>query len=577
MERRLATILVADVSGFSRLMEIDEEGTAARMRDCLSMTQTEIAKTNGRLFKTMGDAILAEFSSPMNAMRCAISIRDTLASNEQYQAEPLKLRFGLHLADVMVEGEDLIGDGVNVAARIQQAAEPGEIFVSGSVFDQIRRTTPYSFRDLGKQNFKNISEAIRVYCVTGEAGSHRFQVAPTRLQPQTEKRPHSLAVLPLVTSSNDEDQQFLADGFTEDLVFELGRFRKLFITALSATRTLLESDKDPRRVGELLGVRYVLNGSIRKMGSRVRLSLTLTETDGGTVVWSERLNPGFEELLDGLEDVVSRIASTLLGRIEETDISAARRKKPESMNAYELHLRGLEHHRLGGVTDENYREAVKWFGRAIEADPSYARAQAMYTCSGANLSDFDLEEGIKRIERALESDPNEPEAHRIRASIFQYQGKFELARPHVEKALELSPNDPFIRAKSANFYSSCGEAKRSLEHLDAAERLDPFLPVWCVEERLIALYVLGRFEEAVDFGIKLPFQTRRSRIYRAASLVALDKLEAARAVITEALKAVPELTTEYVEMGEHYADRSVKDTLIDRLMRAGLPGASQSS
>lgn len=572
MKRRLATILVGDVVGYSSLMEADEEGTAVRIRACRAITDAEITKADGRLFKEMGDAVLAEFSSPINAVRCAANIRDQFTIAEQGKDAPLKMRFGLHLADVLVDGDDLIGDGVNLAARIQQAAEPGTIYLSGTLFDQIRRNSPYSFDDLGKQVFRNIAEPVQIYRLSGELASHRFQVAPTQPQPhQARRRPHSLAVMPLETSSGDEDQSFLAEGLAEDLIFELGRFRKLFVTALSATRALKHDQTDPQSVGERLGVRYLLIGAIRQLGSRMRLSLTLTETDTGTVVWNDRLSLTFEELVDGIDELVSRIASTVLGRIEESDIAVARRMKPESMTAYEFHLRGLEHHRLGGVTDDNYREAVSWFQRAIDADPNYARPHSMLTCAWSNLPDFDLDEGIRHVERAMELDPNEPEAYRIMGSIKMYLGDFDAARSYYEKALALSPSDAYIKAKSASFYTGSGEPEHSLELLDDAAELDPFLPVWCVEERLIALYALNRFEEAVEIGRTLPYQTRRSRLYSAASRVALGDLDGAQQVVREALVASPDMTTDYIRQSEFYRDRAVKSLLIDRLVKAGLP------
>ena len=571
MKRRLAAILVADVVGYSSLMEADEEGMAVRMAACREITDTEIVDAEGRLFKAMGDAVLAEFASPINAVRCAVCIRNALALAEKDSEQPLTLRFGLHLADVIVDGDDLIGDGINVAARIQQVAEPGAIDVSEPLFEQIRRNSPYSFDDRGLQKFRNIAEPVRIYRLSGELGSHRFQVVATESQPRRTKRAHSVAVMPLEIASGDEDHSFLAEGFAEDLIFELGRFRRLFVTAPSATRVIKHDQTDPQSVGERLGVRYLLTGAIRQIGPRTRLSLALTETDSGTVVWSDRLSLTFEELVDGLEELVSRIASTVLGRIEESDIAAARRLKPESMTAYEFHLRGLEHHRLGGVTDDNYREAVQWFRRAIDADPNYARPYSMLTCAWSNLPDFDLDEGVRHVEHAMKLDPNEPEAFRIMGSIKMYFGEFDAARPYYEKALALSPSDPYIKAKSASYYTGFGEPERSMELLDAAAELDPFMPVWCAEERLIALYVLDRFEEAVEVGRTLPFQTRRSRTYRAASWAALGKLDRAERIIREALAATPDLTTDFIEQNEHYRDPSVKNLLAKRLIEAGLP------
>jgi adenylate cyclase len=244
------------------------------------------------------------------------------------------------------------------------------------------------------------------------------------------------------------------------------------------------------------------------------------------------------------------------------------------MTAYEFHLRGLEYQRLGGVTDANLREAMKWFERAIEADPNFARPHAMLTCAWSDLSSFDLHEAIRHVERALELDPNEPEANRIMGSIKMGFNEFEASRHYHAKAMTLGPSDAYIKGRSAAFYTFAGEPTRAMELLDEAEELDPFLPVWCVEERVVALYALGRFEEAAAAGRVLPFQTRRSRLYRAASRVALGDLDRARQIIAEALATNPDLTTDYIQQRETYRDLTVKRLLIDRLAEAGLPRAA---
>lgn len=580
MKRRLAAILVADVAGYSSLMEADEEGTARRMAGCRALADAEIAKADGRLFKAMGDAVLAEFASPMNAVHCAVGIRNGLVLAEDGRDRPLAMRFGLHLADVLVEGDDLIGDGVNLAARIQQASEPGAIDLSATLFEQIRRTSPYHFDDRGEQRFRNITEPMRVYRLRGEMRRHPYQITHIQETPKPTKRPHSLAVMPFEVAAGNEDRHFLAEGIAEELIFELGRFRKLFVTSRSATRVFEGTQPDPKSVGERLGVRYVLSGSIRQLGPQVRLSLTLTETENGTVVWSDRLSQPMDELLDRLDDLVSRIASTVLGRIEDSDIATARRLKPESMTAYEFYLRGLENHRLGRITDQNLRQAMEWFRRAIEADPNFARPYAMLTCSWSNLPDFDLAEGTRHVERALALDPNEPEAHRIMGSIKMGSSEFEASRDHHEKAMSLSPSDAYIKGRSAAYYIFAGEPERALQLLQEAEQLDPFLPVWCVEERVAALYALGRFEEAEAAGRALPFQTRRSRLYRAASRAALGDVAGARQLVAEAIAAAPDLTVEYIRRMECYRDDGVKRRLIDRLIEAGLPlpaAATQAS
>ena len=571
MKRRMAAILVADVVGYSGLMEADENGTAQRLSNCRKLIDAEIAKCDGRLFKAMGDAVLVEFASPINAVRCAADIRAALLLAGQGD-DTLHMRFGLHLADVLVENDDdLIGDGVNLAARIQQAADPDAIDVSAALFEQIRRNSPFAFDDRGEQSFRNIVQPVRIYRLRGEITRHVYQIAPTQPTPMQTKRPFSLAVMPIEVASGNEDQRYLAEGVTEELIFELGRFKKLFVTSRSATRALAATAYDPQTVGDRFGVRYVLTGTVRQLGSQIRLSLSLSETETGGVVWSDRRNESFESLVDRLDEVVSRVASTVLGRIEESDIMAARRLKPELMTAYEFYLRGLEYHRLGGVVDENLRQATGWFERAIEADANFARPRAMWVCARSALPEFDWDDGERRTQRALELDPNDPEANRIMGSILMHRGAFDASRKYHEKAMELSPSDAYVKGRSAAFYNFSGEPERALALLDEAGELDPFLHVWCIEERVAVLYHLGRFREAIEAALRLTFQTRRSRLYRAAAHAALGETARAREVVAEAIASAPDLTTDFVENHEWYRDAAIKRTLIEFLVRAGLP------
>ena len=572
MKRRMAAILVADVVGYSGLMEADEDGTAQRLANCRNLIDAEIAKCDGRLFKAMGDSVLVEFASPINAVRCAVGIRAGLLLAGQGDERPLRMRFGLHLADVLVENDDLVGDGVNLAARIQQATDPDAIDVSAALFEQIRRNSPFAFDDRGEQSFRNIVQPVRIYRLRGEITRHVYQIAPTQPTPMQAKRPFSLAVMPVEAASGNEDQRYLAEGVTEELIFELGRFKKLFVTSRSATRALAATPYDPQSVGNRFGVRYVLTGTIRQLASQIRLSLSLSETESGGMVWSDRLNESLESLVGRLDELVSRIASTVLGRIEESDIVAARRIKPESMTAYEFYLRGLEYHRLGGVVDENLRQATRWFERAIEADANFARPRAMWVCARSGLPEFDWEDGERRTQRALELDPNDPEANRVMGSILMHRGAFDASRKYHEKAMALSPSDAYVKGRSAAFYNFSGEPERALQLLDEAAELDPFLHVWCVEERVAVLYNLGRFRESIEAALHLTFQTRRSRLYRAAAHAALGETARACEIVAEAIANAPDLTTDYVEFHEFYRNPATKRTLIEFLVWAGLPG-----
>ena len=571
MKRRLATILVGDVVGYSAMMEADEERTAARIGNLVAIIQEKVAARDGRVFKMMGDSVLAEFSSPLNALRCAVEIRGALA-----ESDDIRMRFGLHLADVMEsDGGDLLGDGVNLAARIEQSAEPGAIDISGPLFEQVRRNSPFSFQSLGERRFKNITEPVTVYRLRGEQDTWVFQTAPTEKNPRREKRPYSIAVVPLAAPADGDDVRYLADGVTEDLILELGRFRRLFVCSRTASAVLQTDNPDPVAIGDALGVRYVLSGRLRRLGTRVRMTLALAETEDGRIVWNDRIERPFETLLDTLDEIVAHIAATVIGRLEEADIAAARRQRPDSMSAYECHLRGLEFHRLGGVTDENLIEAVKWFDRAIEVDPNFGRPYAMRVCAISGLPNFDSEQGERFTQRALELDPNDPEANRVMGSIQMAKGNFEASRRYHEKAMELSPNDAYIKARSAAFYTFFGMPERALELLDQAETLDPYLPVWCVEERGVAFYAAQRYRDAIDHLGALPFQTRRSRLYQIASSMALGDMERARQLTRVAIAAHSELNVDYVRAQEWYRDCAILDELIEWLLAAGIPAATE--
>ncbi len=567
MQRRMAAILVGDIVGSTPQMEADEEGAVRRFASCLDAVSDRIGAHEGRVFNRAGDAVLAEFQSPVNALRAAMSARGALATVDA--AGPKDMRFGIHLADVFdVEG-DLRGDGVNLAARIQSAADPGAIDASGSLFEQVRRNSPCVFDDLGDKWLKGVSEPIHIYRVREQMDRHRLQ-GSTGPQRVLARRPNSLAVPPLrVASSADEDQRFFAEGLTEDLILELGRIGRLYVTSRSASMTLETSD--PVEIGRALGVRYALQGSVRSMGARLRLNLALVETEEGQVLWSERIQRPADELFDVMDEITARVAATVFGRVEEANIAAVRRRPPESMTAYESYLRGLDLHRRGGVTDDNLRAAAGWFSRALEADPNFSRAQAMYVCAAAGLPEFELAEGERLTARALEMDPNDPEANRVFGSIKMYQAEFEASRAYHDKALALAPNDAYIIGRCAAFHLFAGEPERALELLDRAEALDPFLPVWCTEERVAALYSMARHDDALAAARTLPFQTRRSRLYRAASRMALGDVDRARRLVAEAVAENPGLTADYVLGNEHYQDADVMRTLLDRLRAAGLP------
>ena len=269
----------------------------------------------------------------------------------------------------------------------------------------------------------------------------------------------------------------------------------------------------------------------------------------------------------------------LRGNSPAAEDSERYRNDHNRRTAYEFYLRGLEYHRLGGVVDENLRQATRWFERAIEADANFARPRAMWVCARSGLPEFDWEDGERRTQRALELDPNDPEANRVMGSILMHRGAFDASRKYHEKAMAQSPSDAYVKGRSAAFYNFSGEPERALQLLDEAAELDPFLHVWCVEERVAVLYNLGRFRESIEAALHLTFQTRRSRLYRAAAHAALGETARACEIVAEAIANAPDLTTDYVEFQECYRDPVTKRKLIELLVSAGLPecAAGQSA
>jgi adenylate cyclase len=574
MERRLAAILAADVVGYSTQMETAEEATADALARCQSVIAETVARLGGRVFNTAGDSALAEFSSPVNAVRCGVEIQREVDRGEATAGgeSGLPLRIGVHLADVIVSGNDLIGDGVNVAARIQEAAEPSSVFASQPIFEQVRRNSPFIFEDLGLHSLKNISERMRLYKVVGDMPRHRYQTAHSVAQPSAGTvRQGSLAVLPFDVVGNDDEQRYLADGLTEDLIVELARFKRLFVSSQSAVSAYEPRTADPRVVGRQLGVTHVLVGRVHRAGDNVRISIRLVDADGGETLWAERYARPWTELFDLVDELVARIAATIVGQVEAAGIAAARQKRPQDMSAYDCLLRGLEHHRLGGVTENNIREAVKWFDRAIELDPNYSLAYAWRVCSSSRLPDFDSDKGLAYVKKAIELDENNAEAHRIMASYQAWLGNFEAAEQHSCRAMALNPSNAYIRARTAGFYTFNHQPDRALELVLEAEALDPFLPVWCLEEKGIALFNLGRYEEAVASLDRLAFQTFRSRSYAAACAMALGDEALARKAVAEARQIAPGLTAAKLMTSETYRYPEDAERLRALVAAAGLP------
>jgi TolB-like protein len=580
LKRKLTAILSADVEGYSRLMGDDEESTIRTLTNYRSAMTSLIQQHRGRVVDAPGDNLLAEFSSAVHAVTGAVEIQRELAERNAELSDERKMHFriGVNVGDVVEEEDRIYGDGVNIAARIQEAAESNSVFVSQSLFDQVKRQSSYRFEDLGLHSLKNISEQIRLYKVIGGMATHRFLNTPSKKHVTAEGvRAASIAVLPFEVTGGDENQQYFADGLTDDIIVELARFKKLFVSSRSASSAYGTQSIDPHQVGRELGVKHILEGHVRRLGNQVRISVRLISVQSGEHLWAERFDRPFDDLFEILDELVSRIVGTIVGRVEAADMAEARRKRPEDRTAYDYLLRGLEYHRLGGVTLDNLRDAVKWFDRAIAADPSYGLAYAWRVCAASGLPDFDLDEAMKTIQKAIELDENDAEAHRMMGSAQMLYRDFEAAEYHHRRAMELNPSDAYIKARSAAFYTFKGDPTHALELIEAAVVQDPFLPVWCIEERGVALFALRRFEEALSALGAMPFQTFRSRCYEAACRMSMGDQAGARQAVSKALLIHPTLTASGFFHYETYQDREQISNLHDLLLAAGLPKIALAS
>jgi TolB-like protein/class 3 adenylate cyclase len=582
MERRLAALMAGDVVGYSAQMGVSEVDTLARLARVREVVRDRVEEKAGRIFSQAGDGYLAEFPSPVSAVRAGFDIQRDLASLRRHDGGVLELRIGVHLADVVVDGDDLLGDGVNIAARVEGQAAPGSVALTQPVFDQVKRVAQLTFEEIGEVTLKNISEPVRLYRVVGEIGNHSY-ITGTLAAPKTvpldgseARDSNSIVVLPFANIGNDPEQDYLADGMTEDLITGLAKFNDLFVVSRNASFAYRDRNVDPRQVGKELGITYCLEGSVRKIGSRIRISGQLISTQNGEHVWADRHDCSLDDLFEVQDEIVGSIVSTVVGRMELDAAASARRKKPKDMAAYDCLMRGLEFHRLGGVTQTHAEEAVAWFDRAIEKDPEYGRAHAWRACSLSNLWEWTgdpkhWDECFAAGKRGIELDNTDAECHRIAGSLSLITHEFDRAAYHFQRALEINPNSAYIVGRTGELHVFLGEGEKALEMQRRAKRLDPFLPEYCRELEAVANYVLERFQDTTAVVAQLPRLTRRAAAYNVAATVHVGGADEIARAVGALLRIDPAFTIAKFLAGEHYKDALYNDRLGGDLTTAGLP------
>ena len=512
MERRLAAILAADVVGYGRLMEEDEAGTFERLRaHRKELFEPEIAQHRGRVFKLMGDGLFAEFASVVDAVECAAALQRGLAqrNKEVPDGRRIEIRIGLHVGDVIFEDDDRYGDAVNVAARLQQLADPGGICVSRSVMEHGKQKVALSFELQGQERLKNIAEPVSVFRV------HLESIQRKSLPPLPDKP--SIGVLPFKNLSGDPEQEYFADGMVEEIILALSRMRWLFVIARNSSFTYKGRAVDVKQIGRELGVRYVLEGSVRKAANRVRITGELVDAANGANLWADRFEGGLEDLFDLQDRVTACVVGAIAPKLEQAEIERARRKPTESLDAYDYFLRGMAGiHRWDR---EANAEALRLFGRAIELDPDFASAYGMAArcyvqrkSSGwvtdrahevaeaarlaAKATELgkddavalgmagyalayvvgDLDGGVALIDQALLLDPNSALAWFFGGWVRVWLGEHEAAIEHVARAMRLSPQDPHMfnmRAGIAAAHFFAGRYADASSWAEAATRQQP--------------------------------------------------------------------------------------------------------
>ncbi|MBM7486782.1 TolB-like protein/class 3 adenylate cyclase/Tfp pilus assembly protein PilF [Bradyrhizobium sp. USDA 3686] len=516
-ERRLVAIFAADVEGYSRLMGADEVRTLSDLIERRAILDRLIASHRGRIANTAGDSVLAEFSSAVDAVECAVEAQAALArANASLSAERrINFRIGIHVGDVMVKGGDLFGDGVNIAARLQGIAKAGGTCLSSVAYDHVRKILPLEFTDLGNQRVKNIDEAVRAYDVTSNGAttlhtSSRASASGPNGSLTIPDRP-SVAVLPFQNMSGEPEQEYFADGIVEDIITALSRFKSLFVIARNSTFTFKGKAVEIRKVGQDLGVRYVLEGSIRKAGGRVRLTGQLIDAASGAHLWADKFDGTLEDVFDLQDRITISVVAAIAPKLDQAEIERSKRKPTEKLDAYDYYLRGLAV--VEGATKDENEEALRLFYKAIEIDVNFALPYAMVArCFTLRKANGWMRNVAKETAETAKVARRAAELGRDDAAVLSRAG-YALARVAfepdegadlIERALMLNPHLASAWHFGGLLKAFRGEPEAAVEHLAHAMRLSPLDPSLYSMQTATALahFVAGRYEESVFWAEK---------------------------------------------------------------------------
>jgi adenylate cyclase len=573
-QRRLAAVMAADIAGYSRLMGRDESGTLASVKALRAgLIDPVIAEHGGRIVKTTGDGLLMEFPSVVDAVRCAVAVQTDVEKRNADKAPDgcIRLRVGLNVGDIIIDGDDIYGDGVNIAARLESLAQPGGLCLSQAAYDVLHGKIDLALADGGSQSLRNIDQPVHVWhwCVAGADGA-----APVAV-PLGHDKP-SLAVLAFDNMSGDREQEYFADGIAEDIITELSRFRSLHLIARNSSFLYKGRTVDLRQVGRELGAHYVLEGSVRRGGNRVRINVQLVDAGDGTHAWAERYDRSLEDIFAVQDEVTRRIVAVLPGRIEAAVLGHAKRKTSQSLEAYDWLLRGKYYHHLENA--EANAEAERCFDRSLELDPGFAAGVAWKCCTLGQAYSQEFRERepalwaeIERLsEQALRMDPSDAECHRMTCRIALQNREYARSERHLARALDLTPNDPRLIVQRGINLTLLGEPEAAIPWIEQAMKLDPFSPERYYLSLARALFTADRRAEALAVLDANKCEHHDHYIWLAACKAASEP-EEAQAVAQQALGLRPGLTVSGICSRQPWRRRQDAVRFEETLKAAGFP------